>query len=175
MEDKNGMRGNDTCRCRYAHCIHQGDPLLKSKAVKVGSTFYHPECYKEMETIKEIIDYFAKHINRDVVFSQLQKVIDNICFPKKIDGAKIGVSPERLLFQLKYCVMEGWNIKYPGALYYVVQNREAHDAYIRATAGKIKQIMKDNQTQEESKPEDLNEEKTYHFRKQKSFEDILIA
>ena len=62
------MAVKEECTCKYKHCLHAGEPLLKSEAVKIGrSSYYHPDCYETKAKIEEIIDYFGKEINPDVI------------------------------------------------------------------------------------------------------------
>lgn len=154
--------------CRYKHCLHDDRKLLKSESVKVGSQYYHKDCYKAKCQIEELIDYFVKELNPDVIYPVLVKTIDNICYPKK----KKGISPDRLLFQVKYHCSHGHKIQYPPGLYYAIQDREAYEAYLEH---KARRIVKAIVTEENSEPEDLaqSQMKKVRIQKQKGFEDIL--
>ena len=156
----------DTCNCRFKHCLHKGEPVLKSEAVRVGSsTYYHPDCYETKNKIAELIDYFSKNINPNVVFAELNRQIYDILFPKDRPGVPI----DQLLFQVKYYVGHGGGIRYPGGMRYALQDRDAYAAYQKYRARKTLEgtsfDIDDNQNQ--------SAEGSYRIRKQKSFEDIL--
>ena len=152
-------------KCRYKHCLHPNIPVKKEEAVQVGSSYYHPDCYELKNTVAEIVDFFTKEINPDVVHMILVKTINNICFPKD----KPGIPPERLLFQLKYHQRHGGKIQYPAGLYYVLQDRPSYEAWRRYKAEK-KVGATDFSVSDEQ-----NESKkgTVTIKKPKSFEDIL--
>lgn len=151
--------------CKYKHCLHPGIPVEKEEAIKVGSTYYHPDCYELKNTVAEIIDYFSKEINPDVVYMLLVRTINNICFPKN----KAGVPAERLLFQLKYYKNHGGRIQYPGGLYYVLQDRGSFEAWREY---KAKKKLKDvNFTV--SDEQNSSKEGSVKINKIKSFEDII--
>ena len=158
----------DYCTCKYRHCLH-GDSkkLLKSEAVKVGSAYYHPDCYETKQTIAEIIDYFTKEINPDVIHMILMKTINNIVFP----NGKHGVPAERLLFQLKYYCTHGHKIQYPAGLYYALQNREAFEAYKKYKAQQA--LKKRDPSFRIDDEQNKSKEGVVRFKKPKGFEDIV--
>lgn len=157
---------SEYCTCKFSHCLHpDSGEFLKTDAVRVGNQYYHKDCYELKETIAEIVDYFSKEINPDVVFTVLRKTINTIVFPKN----KTGIPADRLLFQLKYNHTHGGKIQYPGGLYYVVQDRESFEAWKKHEAEKAvsKMDFQIGDEQNESK------EGSVKIKKQKSFEDIL--
>lgn len=166
-------KSSDYCVCKYKHCLHPDNkPFPKIDAVKVGSVFYHKDCYELKNTIAEIIDYFTKEVNPDVVHMILVKTINNIVFPK----GKPGVPAERLLFQLKYRNTHGGKgkIHYPAGLYYVLQDRESFEAYRKYKAEKALKnedtSFKIGDAQNGKEPE-----RKIRLPKQKSFEDIICG
>lgn len=110
-------------KCTFAHCLF-GDhaDIPEGTEVKVGRSFYHPECAKVKENIRQITDLFVEHINPNVIFPQLTRAINNIVFEKGIDS-------ELLLFGLQYYIDHKIPLQYPGGLYYVVQCREMLKEY----------------------------------------------
>lgn len=159
---------NDFCTCKYRHCLHgENKRLLKSEAVRVGNSYYHPDCYDTKQTVAEIIDYFTKEINPDVVYMVLMKTINNIVFPKD----RPGVSAERLLFQLKYYCTHGYKIKYPGGIYYAIQNRDAFEAYKKYKAQQAMKIK--NPSFKIDDEQNKSKEGVVLFKKPKGFEDIV--
>lgn len=66
------------------------------------------------------------NINADVVYPQLAKTINDIVHPA--DGSQ-GVDAERLLWQVRYYTVHGGRLRYPGGMYYALQDRAAAEAY----------------------------------------------
>jgi len=153
------MKKTDTVKCRYSSCLHESKELNKEDAVKVGNQYYHKDCYKTKEQIKEIIDLFVKNINPNPVYAQLQAVIKQIVFAR-------GIGSEYLLFGLKYYISHKIPLSYPQGLYYIIQNKEVKEEFEKQKAKAIKPI-------------EINIEETngnyfeYKPAKQKGFADII--
>lgn len=127
-------------KCKYSKCLHDTRELDKDDAVKVGSTYYHEDCLRTKEDIKQIIALFQQKVNANPVYSQLQSVINNIVFTK-------GLGSGLLLFGLKYYIDNKIPLNYPQGLYYVVQNKEMINAFHKNTVknmGKIDIKNEDN-------------------------------
>lgn len=124
-------------KCRAKHCQHENREILVEEAVKEGNCYYHKDCYKTKEEIKEIINLFTEKINPNPVFSQLQSVINKIVYDK-------GLGSEFLLFGLKYYISHKYKLNYPHGLYYVIQNKEVITEYNKFKTKKIKQITNIN-------------------------------
>lgn len=151
---------SDIVKCRYKNCIHDNKELDKSEAVKIGNSYYHKECNEIKEDIKSIVDLFTKHINSNVVYNVLLKVINEIIFTKKIDS-------KFLLFGLKYYIQNKIPLNYPQGLYYVIQNKDVKNTYNKYLA---KQQIKENKVIIiENNDTDFNFKPT----KTKGFGDIL--
>ena len=84
-------------KCRYNHCKHETKDVLASEAVKEGNRYYHKDCYKTKEDINKIVELFSEHVNPNVVFAVLRKVINNIVFTRGVDSGL-------LLFGLNYYI-----------------------------------------------------------------------
>jgi len=112
----------DMVKCKYSKCLHDRRELNKDDAVKDGNAYYHEDCLRTKEDIKQIIALFQQKVNANPVYSQLQSVINNIVFTK-------GLGSELLLFGLKYYIENKIPLNYPQGLYYVVQNKEMINAY----------------------------------------------
>lgn len=163
------MADSKMCVCQYKHCLHEEDKeLLKTDAVQVGKRYYHRDCYEVKGQIEELIDYFAKKLNPNVVFTVLMRTIDNIVFPKN----KEGIPAERLLFQVKYFCTHGHKIQYPGGLYYALQDRESYEAYKRWKASRE---VGDADFSIEDDRNGVDEGRRVTIRKQRGFEDILVG
>lgn len=123
---------SSTVICRYKNCLHENKEINREEAVQSGTMYYHADCLKTKEDIKQIINLFVTHINPNPVYAQLNGVIHNIVFTKKLDS-------ELLLFGLQYYINHKIPLRYPQGLHYVVQNTDVVEAYNKF---KIKDIKK---------------------------------
>lgn len=134
-------------------------------AVSIGKAYYHPECAEMKQRISEIIDVFYNHIDHNVIFAQLQRVINTMVFAR-------GIDVNLILFGLKYYVQHGIPLKYPGGLYYVVQNKGVIDEWNKQNNIKSLSEIKCAQ-QLSSRPLDLTPSFAYVVPKEKGIEDLL--
>ena len=109
--------GRNIYKCAYPKCKYGGE-VNKDEAVKVSNRYYHKECLAEKNAKLEIIDVWVAKVDPHPIFNLLRKTIDIL-----VD--KEGNDAEYLLFALKYCLNNGWNISYPAALKYVVKDISA--------------------------------------------------
>lgn len=117
-------------KCDYKNC---SEPL-DDEIIKVKGRNYHKSCYQTKNDILEIRDLFAENINKNVVFSSLMSVINNIIFRR-------GVTSDYLKFALNYYIQNRIPLNYPQGLYYVVQNKDIKTAYEKSKAESIKKKM----------------------------------
>ena len=149
---------NITAICKYSHCLHDNREIEKRKAIRVGNSYYHSDCFKTKEDIKEIVNLFKAHINANPVYAQLQSVINNIIFVKKVQS-------DFLLFGLRYYIEHKIPLNYPQGLYYVIQNKDVTNAYNKTKAKEIKKSVEiTEQTETEFK---------FVPTKNKGFSDII--
>ena len=123
---------SETVICRYKNCLHEDKEIKREEAVRSGNMYYHADCFKTKEEIKQVIDLFTKHINPNPVYGQLQGTIKNIVFTKNLGS-------ELLLFGLQYYINHKLPLHYPQGLHYVVQNKDVIDAYNKF---KLKDVKK---------------------------------
>ena len=149
---------NTTAICKYSHCLHDNREIEKRKAIRVGNSYYHSDCFKTKEDVKEIVNLFKAHINANPVYAQLQSVINNIIFVKKVQS-------DFLLFGLRYYIEHKIPLNYPQGLYYVIQNKDVANAYNKT---KTKEIKKSVEITEQTETE-------FKFvpTKNKGFSDII--
>lgn len=149
-----------TVKCRFSGCehLHETKDIPKEEAVKSGNSYFHKDCYQTKEDIKEVIDLFKNNINPNPVYSQLQSVIRNIVFNKKLGS-------DFLLFGLKYYIEHNITLNYPQGLYYVIQNKDVINAYNKEKTKNIKKNV------------EIKDEVDTHFThipiKNNSFADII--
>lgn len=150
----------DIVTCRFKNCIYDDKKLDKSEAIKVGNNYYHKECNEIKENIRLVVDLFTKHINSNVIYSVLMRVINEIVFTKKIDS-------KFLLFGLKYYIQNKIPLNYPQGLYYVIQNKDVKNTYNKYL---VRQQIKENKVIVIE-----NKETDFDFKpaKTKGFGDIL--
>lgn len=157
------MKKPKVYKCRYSHCRHETKDIPADEAIKVGQAYYHEDCKKEMDLIKEIIQIFYENVNKTVVISRLRKVINSIIFEKD-------VSAEYLLFGLKYYIKKK-SINYPEGLYYVISDEDVKKAWAKIIRKRIMESVTDEFTVND---EDMNTSHSFNMNsKQKSFSDIL--
>ena len=118
-------------KCRYTNCLCDSKDVDKEDAVQVGKQYFHKECYKTKTEIQEIVKLFSEKINKNVIYSQLNSVIKNIVFTKKLGS-------EFLLYGLKYYINHKIPLNYPQGLYYVIQNKDVIKTYNDLTVKEMK-------------------------------------
>lgn len=151
---------SNTVKCRYKNCIHDNKEIDKSEAIQVNKSYYHKDCYETKEDISKIIDLFTKHINSNVIYNVLVRVINDIIFNKHNES-------KFLLYGLQYYIAKKIPLNYPQGLYYVIQNKDVINNYNKY---KAQQLIKDEKLV-------LNQTKEVEFEfkpiKTKGFGDIL--
>lgn len=130
-------------KCRYTNCLHGSKELDKSEAVKSGTAYYHSDCLKTKEQMKQIEDLFIERVNPNVIISQLRSVIKNIAITR-------GLGSDFLLFGLQYYINHKITLNYPQGLYYVIQNKDVIAAYNKS---KVKEVKKTFEITEETSTE----------------------
>jgi len=152
-----------TVKCRWGkRCLHKGELIPISKAIEEGKgCYYHPDCLRAKKNCQEIIDLFATELNPNVVFNQLNHVINTLVFEREVDSGM-------LLYGIRWCVDHGWNIRYPQGLYRVMQEQEWQDEYKKKAAASVPKVAVEIK-------DDFSEEGNFEYvaTKQKSFGDIL--
>lgn len=135
----------DIKTCRYRECNHKSKDIniFADKYVKIGSAYYHEDCYvakkkkdedlrkkknatriqtqKEKDDLLHIIDLWVTHINKQVNFGQLRKILNN--------HISNGISSEQLVFTLEYVISHNMKLNYPAGLKYYVNDERIQNAY----------------------------------------------
>ena len=76
-------------KCGFSHCAHADGKVAEDEAVKIGTRYWHKDCYEVSETIKDIRETYLDKISSSVVVSALNKIINNIVFGKKLENKKL--------------------------------------------------------------------------------------
>ena len=76
-------------KCGFSHCAHADGKVAEDEAVKIGTRYWHKDCYEVSETIKDIRETYLDKISSSVVVSVLNKIINNIVFGKKLENKKL--------------------------------------------------------------------------------------
>ena len=110
--------------CRATHCLHDTKEINtdSDKYFQKGSCYYHSDCYKTVQDIKQIVDLWTTKINQNVVYPQLMKTLNHIIYTKHVNS-------DMVLFGLRYYINNHIPLNYPGGLYYVLQNKQMMQAY----------------------------------------------
>lgn len=129
------IEGRILYKCRYCNCLH-GIPIniTKDKYVVIGkSHYYHEDCYEDMRKRQMIRDskndgfvefknLWINSVNKSVVLWQLKKVY--------YDLVNRGISPDRIVFTLRYILENKKNLKHPNGFYYYMDYDEIKEAYL---------------------------------------------
>ena len=100
--------------CGYSHCKHGGIVDTQSdEYIEDNGKFYHMDCYSEKRAFSEIIDFWYREIDEDVVFNQLQRVLQELIY-------KRGMEAEYVLYAIK---KKAQFLNYPSGIYYAVGDK----------------------------------------------------
>ena len=101
-------------KCGYSKCKHDGIVNTDSDdCVEENGKYYHRDCLREKNAIAEIIDFWYREIDEDVVFNQLRRVIDQLVYQRGMDASYI-------LFAIK---KRAKFLNYPSGIYYAVGDK----------------------------------------------------
>lgn len=167
--------------CRYPKCkfLHETTELKKEDAVKGGSknSYYHPDCWKTLQTVNQIRDTFFKEIDPTLTGKQigsLVSIVNNMIFSK-------GIDPELILFALHYFIKyKQGALKYPGGIAYIVQNKDVLKAWDTEKKQKLNAELKKQKEELEKEVNNFDEDIlssnnpfVYKPKELTSFADIL--
>jgi hypothetical protein len=102
--------------CGYTHCLHINEKVKEEDSVIIGNKHLHKECAEIKSKIDTLKDLYYDEIDKNVKFVELVGVLNNIVFKK-------GVSPDYMIFALKYSIDKRIRIKSPYSLHYLVTNK----------------------------------------------------
>lgn len=123
-------------KCRYSHCKHADEPLRREDAIKIGSVYYHRDCFEEKTNIHNIEKYYIDNFDSQPIIAFLRKTINSIVFTKNIETSF-------LLFCLQYAKKNHISLRSPAGMFYLVKNAEIIKAWEeqkrRGSANKLKQ------------------------------------
>lgn len=148
-------------KCRYSHCKHNSKELNKDDAVLVGkSTYYHKDCYREMQDMKNVVDLYYNYVDKHPNYSLLQKTIRRLVYEYKCPSGY-------LVYAVRYAIEKGW-LKHELGITYIVKDDKIKDAYKKYINSKIqKQYYK--VTDEQNKGTEF----VYKSQPKKSLSDLL--
>lgn len=149
-------------KCNYSRCFCEDKSLDDEDVVKIKNKRYHSQCYSVSQDINLIKKLFHDYINENVVWTQLNGVINNIIFEK-------GCTAGFLLFGLKYYIEHKISLNYPAGLYYVIQNKDVKKEWDRIQANEIKKNI-NNLLNNELEISPLSD---YKIQKTKTIGDIF--
>ena len=120
-------------KCRYGHCKHDDVNVSKQDGIKVGSMWFHPDCYHEKEVIAQIKQYWVDHFERDPVWSALVKIINNLIYNKHVDA-------DFLLFALQFAHDNHLRLQHPPGMYYLVKRDDVRAAWEKRNRPKMSEF-----------------------------------
>ena len=124
-------------KCRWTHCKHGGE-VDKDDAVKVGSAYYHKDCYAEKEAIQNIINLYHEKVDPRPIESYLRGTVNSLIYKDKY-------SAEFLLYAFRYCLNSGWTFNHPAGLRHAVKNVNAKKAWDKEQEKKVQAALKEKQ------------------------------
>lgn len=150
-------------KCAFNHCAHQDGKVSQDEAIKIGSRYWHRDCYETSELVKQIRDSYYENISSTAVASFLMKVINDIVYGKKLENKKISKSQSNLEaakyleFAVDYAIKHDIPITHVPGLYYLIDNGRIKQAYEKERNLAIQKEMKESMDKAEtdSKPIDL--------------------
>ena len=113
---------NEFVKCRSTHCKHPDEPLRREDAYKVGSAYYHKDCFMEKELLRKIEKYFIDNFDKQPIMQALRKVINTIVYTQ-------GNSPELLMYALRYAKENNIALRHPAGIYYVMKNTKMLESW----------------------------------------------
>lgn len=116
----------NTRRCSFAFCnkLHESKniDIDSEEYTKRGSQYYHTDCVKISDTIKEMRDLWYQNIDENVDFRILNRVVSDLIFNK-------GYSADYILFCIRYSIENGNRLRFPPGLRYCVEFDNYKSAY----------------------------------------------
>lgn len=156
------MAKKDIKTCAYTHCKHESQKInIKEEEYEVDNNrYFHPDCKHEKDTVLEIIDYWCKNIDENVVFSRLRRIVDDIVY-------KYGYEADYVLFALK---KKARFLNYPPGLFYAIK-----DKTVKADYEHEKKLKAFHESQKKKVEIQKTEEPSFTFKTdgKKTFGDIF--
>lgn len=134
----------DLRTCRFVGCPHNRkiDISTEKYVMPQKGWYYHKDCFQQYKSgnwksaqtkadLQYIKNQWALYINKDVVFSQLMRVLNEFLAR--------GISSEYLVFVLDYVIKHKMKLNYPNGFKYYVDNAEIKSAFNRSKLEKIDQ------------------------------------
>jgi len=115
------MAKSNEKKCCYSHCKHESKIInLSQDEYEVeNNRYFHTDCKHEKDTMLEIIDYWYKNIDKDVIFTQLRRIIDRLVYVEKMDA-------DYILYALK---RKAKYLNHPPGLVYAVKDKVVKKDY----------------------------------------------
>lgn len=109
-------------KCWYKYCKY-GCTVEKSEAFKDGSKYYHKECYKNKEYLKQIVDIYSKYYiyktkeSYSIVHTTIKQLLEK------------EYSMEYILFTLCQVIKNSLPLNSVLGLHYYVNDKKIKDKY----------------------------------------------
>jgi hypothetical protein len=100
------------------------EDLTDENSVVINKRHYHKVCAETKQNIEAVRNFYIDNINGQVVFTYLNKVINDIVINKGVDAGF-------LLFALKATYLTDKNLTNPARLHYIVVNEDLKKKYFQ--------------------------------------------
>lgn len=109
-------------KCNYSHCKHDTKIIDISKddyQIEENGKYIHTDCKREKDTMLEIIDFWYRNIDADVIFTQLRRLLDRLVYSEHVD-------PDYILYAIK---KKAKYLNYPPGIIYAIKDKEVKKSY----------------------------------------------
>lgn len=70
--------------CGYNHCLHKGEKVDASAAVKIGARYYHWDCAEIKQQIKLCADTYIECVEDKTVYPIAMRVLNTLVFKNRV-------------------------------------------------------------------------------------------
>lgn len=102
--------------CGYTFCKHKEDKVSPEYGIKDGTRYFHPECHKEKEKKKQILDLYYKYYHSTEDYRIVTKAINTMINNQ-------GNEASYVLFCLCQCIRDKVPFKSIFTLSWIVKNK----------------------------------------------------
>lgn len=116
------MGRSEFVKCHSPHCKHPDEPLKREEAHRAGKYYYHEDCYREKELLRDIERFYIDNFDSQPIMQQLRRVINTIVYTQ-------GNPPNLMMYALRYAKENGIALRHPAGIYYVMKNTKMLESW----------------------------------------------
>lgn len=122
---------SNTRKCAYRQCRCGGVVDITGDFDKEGKSYYHKECNKERKDMIYLRSLWVECINRTVIYSELNKVLNDLVCKRKLPM-------EYIIFVVEYVIdHDELKLQHPAGLRYYVNSDSIKAAYKKSKLPKV--------------------------------------